>query len=252
MMSSPANHGAGWPQNTRWSLVKAAAGPDAPGCRAALETLCATYWYPLYAYARRKGHDREAAADLAQGFFAALLEKGILMHWDPQRGKFRSFLRAAFDHFRSNELRRGGAQRRGGHRRHWSLDAQDAEQRYLLEPVDAATPQSLYERNWALTVVGVALEKLRRECAAAGKAAGFDHLKSQLVGEESPERFKELGERLGKSAAAVKVEVHRLRQRCRALIRAEIAHTVDGPEDVTEEINYLFDVLGRRKNAAGL
>jgi RNA polymerase sigma-70 factor (ECF subfamily) len=243
-MSSSAKHAAGWPQSTRWSLVKAAAGPDAPGFREALETLCATYWYPLYAYARRKGHDRETAADLTQEFFAILLEKGILVHWDPQRGKFRSFLKAAFDHFRSNEIRRRSAQRRGGDRRHWSLDAEVAEHRYLHEPVDGVTPERLYERNWALTVVEVSLGELRQEYVAAGKAPWFDHFKPYLVGDENPGSYKELGERLGKSAVAVKVEVHRLRQRCRALICAQIAHTVERPEDVTEELDHLFDVLG--------
>jgi RNA polymerase sigma-70 factor (ECF subfamily) len=224
---------------TRWSVVLAAAqGKRTPAAATAMEELCRAYWYPLYAFIRRRGYESHEAEDLAQGFFARLLEKRALQDVDPQKGKFRAFLLAALKHFLANERDRAQAQKRGGAHTLLQLDSLDGETRYRLEPAHDATPEKLFERQWALTVLHQVLARLQAEAEADGKAATFASLKGFLVGDRS-QTHAAAGAALGLSEGAVKVAVHRLRRRYRELLREEIAHTVADPADVDEEIQYL-------------
>jgi RNA polymerase sigma-70 factor (ECF subfamily) len=229
---------------TRWSIVVAAgAGEDTEG-RAALESLCGAYWYPLYAFERRRGTAAADAQDLVQGFFAELLEKDVLRQADRERGRFRTFLIAAFRHFASREREKGRALKRGGGRRILPLDFEDGESRYLREPVDARTPETIYERRWALTLLDGALGRLREEHRAAGREDLFEALRGTLGAGGGPaEPYAALGERLGMSEGAVKVAVHRLRRRYREVLRAAIAETVADPSEVDDEIRHLLEAL---------
>jgi RNA polymerase sigma factor (sigma-70 family) len=227
---------------TRWSLVLAAGGDRAsPETGQALAALCEAYWYPLYAEARRRGLSPEDAGDRTQAFFARLLEKGDLAAADRQRGRFRSFLLASFGHFLSNQWDRERAAKRGGGRV-VTIDAAKVESRYALEPSHEATPERLFDRRWALTVIDRALGRLREESQRQGKAEQFDALKGALAGDRGTP-YAELAQRLGTTEAAVKTAVCRLRGRCRELIREEIAQTVASPEDVDEELRALFAAL---------
>lgn len=232
--------------STRWSLVAAAGHGSSPESREALTTLCEMYWYPLYAYARRHSANAHDAQDLTQAFFAQLLEKDYLQAADPQRGKFRSFLLTAFKHFLSKERERGNAQKRGGGRPILSLDFELGESRYHLEPVDTATPESLYERGWALGILQQTLARLRQEMANAGKEKLFDCLKGALAGESVHESYARLGEQLGISEPAVKVAVF-LRRRYQELLRAEVAQTVGSLDEVEEELRDLFAAVRGKK-----
>lgn len=229
---------------TRWSVILAARDPAAPHARAALETLCETYWYPLYAFVRRRGHSAEQAQDLTQEFFVRLLEKDYLKVVDQSKGRFRSFLLASFDHFLHNEFDRARAQKRGGGRAQLSLDFRDAEGRYHVEPADVQTPEKLFERRWALTVLDRVLRRLEEEHAEAGKAEFFLNLKGHLLEEPDAVPYAKLAERLAISEAAAKMAVSRLRKRYRLLLREEIAHTVEDAGEVEEEIRHLFEALG--------
>jgi RNA polymerase sigma-70 factor (ECF subfamily) len=225
---------------THWTVVLSAARGDAtPRAVAAMAELCRAYWYPLYAFIRRRGYDSHAAEDLTQEFFARLLEKHFLESVDRRKGKFRAFLLAALKHFLANEQDRARAQKRGGGQAVIRLDALDAEARYGLEPVDYLTPDKLFERRWALAVLERVLARLEAEFAAAGKADFFAALKGFLAG--GPARtYGAAGEHLGMSEGAVKVAVHRLRRRYRALLRDEIAQTVVDPAEIDDEIRYLL------------
>jgi len=203
--------------------------------RAALATLCESYWFPLYAFVRREGCSADDAQDLIQAFFVRLLEKNYLAVADRARGRFRSFLLAALKHFLANERKRGRAQKRGGGRAAISLDFPAAENRYRLEPADELTPERLYEKRWALALLDRVLQRLRDELAGAGKLARFDHLKQFLTGEPETESYRQIAGELAMSEGAVKVAVHRLRRRYRELLEDEIAQTVAGPEEVEEE-----------------
>jgi RNA polymerase sigma-70 factor (ECF subfamily) len=225
---------------TRWSLVAAAGQVGSPQSREALATLCQVYWYPLYAYARRHLPNAHDAQDLTQAFFAELLEKDYLQTADRQRGKFRSFLLTAFKHFLSRERERSRTQKRGGGRSQVSLDFQGGERRYQLEPIDHATPETIYERRWALAILERALARLRQEFADAGKEKLFERLKGALAGEGLQESYARIAQELGISEQAVKVAVHRLRRRYQELLRGEIAQTVASPEEVDEELRDLF------------
>jgi DNA-directed RNA polymerase specialized sigma24 family protein len=228
---------------TRWSMVLAAGGLVSPDSRQALAVLCETYWYPLYAYTRRQGYRTEEAQDLIQAFFTRLLEKNDLQVADRQRGKFRSFLLAALNHFLANEWDRTRAAKRGGDRAFWSIDSTLAESRYGGELTHQRSPEALFERRWALTVLDLVFASLRREFAAAGKEEEFDCLKEHLTPGESSVPYQAVAARLGMSEGAVKVAVHRLRRRFAQLLRTEIAQTVTGPEEIDEEIRDLFDAL---------
>ncbi|HZU35482.1 MAG TPA: sigma factor [Gemmataceae bacterium] len=226
--------------STHWSVVAAAAQRWSPEARQALETLCQTYWYPLYTYARRRLANADDARDLTQSFFVRLLEKDYLQAADPKRGRFRSFLLTAFMHFLAKERDHAQAQKRGGGRQTISFDFQAGERRYTLEPVDRATPEALFERRWALTILEQAMARLRQEFVSAGKAALFDALKGALAGDGTIGPYGDVANQLGMSEQAIKVAVHRLRRRYRELLRAEIAQTVDRPEEVDEELHALF------------
>lgn len=223
-------------------MLKAGAG-DAPAARPALETLCRTYWYPLYAYVRRRGYSPEDAQDLTQEFFARLLQRGSLASADPNRGRFRSFLLTAMNHFLADEWDRLKAQKRGGGWRALPLETAAAETRFRLEPADPLTPERIYERRWAQTLLETVFERLRQEYEAEGKAALFAELKGCLTQARAAVSYAGLAIRLYLSEGALRVAVHRLRQRYRHLLRAEVAHTLAEPGDVDEELHYLFRVL---------
>ncbi len=228
---------------THWSLVLKAQQPDGTGYRQALEALCCTYWYPLYTYLRRRGYGTHEAEDYTQGFFAILLEKHRLESADPARGRFRSFLLASLKHFVTNEQERAQAKKRGGDRQMFSLDVADAEHRYALEPVDGLSPEKLFERSWALTVLRETLVQLRREFVRQDKKDLFEQLKPYLQADENPTAYAEIAATLGMTEGAVRVAVHRLRQRYGQLVRREIAHTVASPDQVDEELQQLLAAL---------
>jgi RNA polymerase sigma factor (sigma-70 family) len=229
-------------ETTRWSLVLTAGG-DASAAQVALATLCETYWYPLYAYARRQGCNPEDAQDLTQAFFARLLEKQVVHGARRERGRFRSFLLAAMKHFLLNEAQHRRALKRGGGHVLQSLDVEIGETRYRRELTDACTPEVLFDRSWACTVLDRVLVRLRGEWTNSGKAAEFDRLKACLTGESREGGYRELSRELGLSDGAVKVKVHRLRRRYRDLLREEIAETVLTEQAVQEEIQHLFRAL---------
>jgi len=228
---------------THWSVVLAAKQGDAPDARTALEKLCRTYWYPLYAYVRREGYNAPDAQDLTQEFFARLLEKDYLAQVEREKGKFRSFLLAALRHFLSDQRDRARAAKRGGGAEVLSLDAQEAEERYRLEPVDRMDAEKIFERRWAMTLLEQALTRLRDESIIAGKAELFERLRDFVAG-ESDVSCSEAAVQLGQTESAVKSAVYRLRQRYRELVREEIAHTVADPAEIDEEIRYLIAVIG--------
>ncbi len=225
---------------THWSVVLLAGQHPAPQAAEALEKLCRTYWYPLYAYVRRKGYDAPDAQDLTQGFLMRLLEKNYLAHADPTKGKFRSFLVAGLNYFLTNEWRHRQAAKRGGGQVPISLDDDTAESRYARESVPDLTPEKLYERRWALTLLDQALVQLQAEMAAAGKARQFDQLRTFLTTEATRSDYAAVGAPLEMTAGTVAVAVHRLRQRYRELVREEIAHTVASPAEIEDEIRWLF------------
>jgi len=226
----------------------AAAQRDSPESEAALATLCRQYWYPLYAYARRRLPDAEDARDLTQEFFARLLEKDYLRQADQQRGRFRSFLLTAFQHFLAKEHERANARKRGGGRRALSLDFDRGEQRYHREPSHETTPEALYERGWALMLLEQGLTRLREEYAGLGKQQLFDCLKGTLTAGETPRPYAELAAELGMSAEALKVAVHRLRRRYGELVRSEIAHTVTTTGEIEDEVRNLFAAVRAKKS----
>jgi RNA polymerase sigma-70 factor (ECF subfamily) len=228
---------------THWTLVLAAKDCEAPQAREALAALCTAYWYPLYAFIRRQGHDAHAAQDLTQEFFMRLLEPGFLGTVDRAKGKFRSFLLACCKHFLANERDRARALKRGGGRWPAALDFAAAESRYALERASALSPERLFERRWASTLLDQVLVRLRDEFATAGKEKYFNRLKTYLAGDRSGGTYEEFGAEFGMSEGAVKVAVHRLRGRYRELLREEIARTVDA-DQIEAEIRDLFAVLG--------
>src|SRR5947209_5762754 len=214
---------------THWSLVLAARDRAEPGADDALASLCDLYWYPLYAYVRRRGHGADEAHDLTQEFFARLLAKDFLAGVDRGKGKFRSFLLAACNHFLANEHDRARAKKRGGGRPVLSLGAADAAGRYRAEPAEALTPEKLFERRWALALLQQVMSRLRDEFEAKGKGRLFDRLRGFLVGEKGA-GHRAAADDLGLSEGAVKVAVHRLRQRYRELLHEEIGRTVRSEE----------------------
>ncbi len=222
-----------------------AAKADSPKASAALEKLCRIYWPPLYAFARRRGHSPEEAQDLTQEFFAQLIQRNDLATVGPEKGRFRSFLLAALQHFLINEWHRGQRQKRGGGQVTISLDADPVETRYQIELIETTTPERVFERHWAFTVLDQTMTRLREEYAKAGKSEVFDLLKETLSGEKRTTPRAELAARCGVSVGAVDVAVHRLRRRYGELLREEIANTVSQPGEVEEEIRHLKSVLAR-------
>jgi RNA polymerase sigma factor (sigma-70 family) len=228
---------------THWSVVLEAGEGDTPAATEALERLCQCYWYPLYAYVRRKGHAPHDAQDLTQEFFARFLEKKYLTLADRSRGKFRSFLLTSLQHFLVNEWAKGQTARRGGGRHAISWDARDAESRYLAEPADDLTPDKIFEKRWAARLLQDTLSRLRDEYATAGKNALFEALKLFTWGERTASTYQQIGASLGLSEGAVKVAVHRMRQRYGKLLREQVAQTVGSPYEIDEELRYLRSVV---------
>lgn len=235
---------------THWSVVLAAGDSSTPGARDALEELCNSYWFPLYAFIRRQGHNLHDAQDSTQQFLVWLIEQKQLRVADAERGRFRSFLLAMLKHFLSDERKKARAQKRGGGQELVSLDAQSAEDRYRFEPATDVTPEKLFDRRWALTVMQKTVARLREEYVAADRTELFDDLKHFQPGEEAGLRYAEVAVRLGLSESAVKSAIYRMRQRHRELLREEIAQTVATPMDVDEEIRTPTITMGscRRTN----
>jgi DNA-directed RNA polymerase specialized sigma24 family protein len=229
---------------THWSVVLAARDQGQPAASEALANLCSTYWYPLYAFIRRNGFGPQDAEDLTQEFFFRWLAKDSLLHVSPAHGKFRSFLLVCLKNFLSNERERAGAQRRGGGYAAIPLSAGEAETQYLLEPVDHATPEVLYEQRWASIVLERALDRLRQEYARRERADVFGALEGFLPGSEAGVSRTETATRLGMSAGAIDMAVCRLRQRFGAVLREEVAQTVSSANEVEQELRYLISVLG--------
>jgi len=231
---------------TQWSVVLAAARSDTTQAQAALEKLCRTYWYPLYAYVRRRGHAAPDAQDLTQAFFARLLARHWVGDADRERGRFRTFLLTAMSRFLADEWDKARAQKRGGGVAHVPIQLDTAETRYGHEPADHGTPEQGYERRWALTLLETVLQRLRAEYEHAGKGELFAGLNASLVGGREAQPYAELAAKLDMNEGAVKVAVHRLRQRYRKLLRSEIAETMAATEDVDQELHHLFAVLAGR------
>lgn len=228
---------------THWSLVIAAGSEDSSAARSALDTLCERYWYPIYAYIRRRGIDAEDARDLTQGFLLSLVDRRSFADLDAERGRFRAFLLASVTHFLANNAERQRAQKRGGGLHTVSLDWNEAEGRYRHEPVLPATPETIFERRWALTVIDRVLADLRLEWAADGRADEFDGLKACLLGTGPEGGYRSAGALLGMTEGAVKVAVHRLRRRFQRRLRSLITETVADPADVDDEIRHLIRSL---------
>jgi len=224
-------------------MVLAAGGTSAPGARDALSALCEAYWYPLYVFVRRQGHPHEEACDLTQGFFLDLIEKRVLRGVEPQVARFRSFLLGTLKHYLAHVEERRAARKRGGSVAFMSIDADDAERRYRLDPADDRTPEMAYERHWAATVADRARLRLRREFERAGKGEEFRSLGGLVTGEGPTRPYREVAHRLGTTEAAVKMAVRRLRQRFGKLLRAEIADTVDEERNVDGELRHLVGLL---------
>jgi RNA polymerase sigma factor (sigma-70 family) len=228
---------------THWSVVLNAGLADSPKASDALAKLCQTYWYPLYAYVRRKGYDAPDAQDLTQEFFARLVARNFLGVADRSKGKFRSFLLGSFEHFLAREWTKAHAQKRGGGQAAFSLDAMDTEIRYRNEPRHDLTPDKLFERRWATTVLEQAMGQLQDEFVANDKADLFAKLQGVLSGEKADCPYGEIAASLGMSEGALKVTIHRLRHRFGELVRAQIAQTVATLEEVDEELRYLSTIL---------
>ncbi len=232
-----------WFPTTHWSVVLAAHDTESPEADAALAELCRTYWYPLYAFIRRKGHNPHDAEDLTQAFFARLLEKNYVAQADRERGRFRTYLLAALTHFLADEWDKARRLKRGGGREIISFDAASAEERYRLEPIDQLDAAKLYERRWVTTLFDRVLARLEEEFHDSGKGELFNCLKNSLLAEAGGSSYAQLGARLDLKEDAVKQAVHRMRRRYRELFREEIAQTVAGPGEVEEELKHLFAVL---------
>jgi DNA-directed RNA polymerase specialized sigma24 family protein len=229
---------------TRITLIQAARGESGPRAHDALSVLCSAYWYPIYAYVRRLGHSHEESEDLTQGFFTRVLEKRALRDFDRERGRFRSFLLGALKHYIANERDAARAQKRGGGRPPIPLDdIVHADRRYSLEPRSDLTPDRIFERQWALTVLSRVQELMHEEAIRHGKQVQFERLKGLLVGEGTDVGYRSLAVELNTTEGALKVAVHRLRQRFREVLREEISHTVADPRHVGSELRDLFAAI---------
>jgi RNA polymerase sigma factor (sigma-70 family) len=228
-------------------VVLTAGDRDTTVAREALAKLCQTYWYPLYAYVRRRGFSPPDAEDMTQEFFARFLEHDWVANADPEKGRFRSFLLSAMNHFLANEWDKARAQKRGGGATLLPLEFNTAETRYSREPADSVTPEQQFERQWALTLLATVTNRLQAEYEQDGKGALFAALHPCLVGDRTSQPYEGLARKLGMTEGAVKSAVHRLRQRYRHLLREEIAQTVAGPGEVEEELRHLIAVLAGRR-----
>jgi RNA polymerase sigma-70 factor (ECF subfamily) len=231
---------------TRWTLVLNSVEPgEAALAKTALDELCRLYWYPIYVFVRGRGYEHDDAEDMTQAFFVKVLEKKTLAAARRDRGKFRSFLLSALKHFMADEREKAAAIKRGGGQRILSLNMENAEGKYLLEPVERLTPERAFERKWALQLLEEVLRHLENEYAATGRGDLFQALRFCLCGERGEAPYAQLSRQLNMSDGAVKVAVHRMRKRYRERLREEIAHTVERPEDIEEELRHLFEALAQ-------
>jgi RNA polymerase sigma-70 factor (ECF subfamily) len=244
--NEPGGFGRGDFQSTCWSVVLAACKGDqrpSDDWRTSLETLCRTYWYPLYAYLRRKGYSPNDCQDLTQEFFATLIEKDFLNSIDPQRGRFRWFLMDAIRKFAANWNAARAAQKRGGGRRIFSLEYEHGESRYLREPVDGWTAERLFDRRWALELLDQAMQRLEDYYRQRGKTRHFHELKVFLTADSSPPSYQEVADRLGLGPTAIKVAIHRLRDKYREMVHQVVADTLEHGESLEDEIDRLLESL---------
>ena len=228
---------------THWSVVIAAGKGDSAQAADALEQLCRTYWYPLYVFVRRQGHKAHDAEDLTQEFFSRFLAKEYFGRADSAMGRFRSFLLACLKNFLREQHRQARRLKRGGGQTIISWDSQTAEERYRLEPADPVTPEQVYDRRWALTLLETVLARLAEEQSVAGKDRLFAQLKDHLWGEACQTGYAETAAHIGMTEGAVKVTVHRLRRRLRDLLREEVAHTVTAEAEIDEELRHLITAI---------
>jgi RNA polymerase sigma factor (sigma-70 family) len=247
MTSTTANSGRPAPGDyfvsTRWTVVLSAGRKSSPQSDQALAELCQIYWYPLYAYVRRQGHSREDAEDLVQAFFALFLEKNYLEGLSSDCGKFRAFLLACLKHFLANQWDKARRYKRGGTAQHLSLDWQTADERYHLEPPDIASPDRLYDREWALALLERVVERLRQEYTVAGKQDLFEHAKGFLMGRGDGVPHSQAAAALNMDEGALRVAVHRMRKRYRDTLKEEIGQTLSDPSSVDEELRSLQQSL---------
>jgi RNA polymerase sigma factor (sigma-70 family) len=232
-------------RTTQWSAVLLSAKSQAPGARAALADLCKLYWYPLYAFIRRRGYNAEDAQDLTQGFFFSLLDRKALRQVTPLKGKFRSFLLASVRNYLLDEFDRGHSLKRGGNLEFVPLDFENGDERYRSECYEALTAEKIFDARWAMSLLDGTLSRVRREYADQGKSTSFETLKPFLgpAGSQKLPPYEEIAERLDASVGGVKTLVHRLRKRYTELLREEVAHTVSDPKEVDEEIHALCEAL---------
>jgi DNA-directed RNA polymerase specialized sigma24 family protein len=228
---------------THWSVVLATADQDSPQAAAALEKLCRTYWYPLYAYVRRRGYNREDAEDLTQQFFWRLLDRRWLPQVDRRKGRFRSFLLVAMNHFLANEWDRARTTKRGGHTIFESLEIGANEERFEDGSPMARSPEELYEHQWAMALLQTVLARLRAEAVMAGRREQFEKLEVFLTGERRAIKYADLAAELATTEAALKMATQRLRRRYAELLKEEISNTVADPDDIQDELQYLLKVL---------
>ena len=251
-MSEPSDQSPGFDRDrwaqfsaTSWTNLIAAREGNAAAAQAALEKLCRSYWYPLYAHVRRRGFDADNAQDLTQDFFYRIIRENYLGSADRTKGKFRSFLLAALDHFLLDARKRANAQKRGGGQVIISLDDEDPESRFQNEPAVDMSPEKLFTRQWFLTLYEQVLVQLREECVASKKVEQFDVLKSFLTDDTGFRDYAAPAAKLGMTTNAVAVAVHRLREKCRDLMYAEIARTVASPDELESEVRHLLSTLER-------
>jgi len=229
---------------TRWSLVLATRQPDSPEAASALQTLCETYWFPVYGYIRRSGRSSDDARDLTQAFFTRVLEKNYFRDAEKTRGRFRTFLLASVRHFVANERDAEMARKRGGGFEHVSLEVETEERRFHREPSEDDTPERIYERRWALASLEAAMKRLSERYQDPARRRLFDELKPLLTGDE-PASYAVLSNRLGATEGALRVAVHRLRRQFAACLREVIAETVDDQQAVDDELRYLMAIVSR-------
>ena len=231
-------------KTTHWSLVVSSKEKDSSVRRKSLGELAESYWYPLFAYLRRKGHDPDQASDYVQGFFADLIDKDFLEYVSPEKGRFRWFLMSAIKRYISKDVEKQSAQKRGGGRQFFSLDIADAEQRYQLEPVDGWTPEKLFDRRWALSILSQALDQIREEQSQKGKLELYFALQPTLSGVQiSQERYEEIAARFSMTAGAVKVAALRLREKYRETLKSIVAQTVIEDDRIEDELDELLNAL---------
>lgn len=239
----PVESGGSHFTTTRWGVVSLAGGDTSTATREALDELCRAYWYPLYAYVRRRGYAPADAEDLTQEFLSTLCRKKSVAVADPERGRFRSFLLSSLRHFLANAWDRRRARKRGPQAGLVSIEALEAEERYRVEPVDDLTPATLYERAFAIDVLNRVRRQLEREFGAAGKGVQYRWLEAYLPGVPSTLDYSQLSSQLGVSEVGARSEVHRLRRRFGALLRQEVAQLVETEAEIDDELGVMIAVL---------